>query len=148
MFTSYLLFKCCDIAWKLWNLLVSLVKGRYIFERLTLCFINVSCSSIMHAGSLIMYRALKVNREQSKVNIIQLSKTIILTGITWNKEKCFIHYQNWSLSTEHESTIIIIILKINTKQRLQFNLKFGFGSLVSCPRRGLFLLLLKKPFYR
>ena len=148
MFTSYLLFKCCDIAWKLWDLLVNLVKGRYIFERLTLCFINASCSSLIHAGSLIMYRVLKVNREQSKVNIIQLSKTIMLTSITWNREKCFIHYQNWSLSTEDEITVIITSLETNTKLRLQFNLKFGLGSLVSCLRRGLFLLLLKRPFCR
>ena len=148
MFTSYLSFKCCDIAWKLWNLLMNLVKGRYIFERLTLCFINAFCSSLIYVGSLIMYRVLKVNREQSEVNIIQLNKIIMQTSITWNREKCFIHYQNWSLITEDEITVIITILKTNTKLRLQFNRKFGFRSLVSCLRRGLFLLLLKRPFCR
>ena len=70
----------------------------------------------MHAGSLITYRVLEVDREQSKANIIQLSKTIILTSITWNKEKCFIHYQNCSLSTKDESTIIII-LKTNIETK-------------------------------
>ena len=39
------------------------------------------------------------------------------TNVTWNKEKCFIHYQNWSLSTEDESTVIIIILKTNIKTK-------------------------------
>ena len=117
MFTSYLLFKCCDIAWKLWNLLVNLVKGRCIFERLTLCFINAFCSSLIYAGSLIMYRVLKVNREQSEVNIIQLSKTIMQTSITWNREKCFIHYQNWSLKTEDEITVVITILKKKKKNK-------------------------------
>ena len=48
----------------------------------------------MHAGSLIMYRVLKVDREQSKVNIIQLSKTIMLTSITWNKENLQDHILN------------------------------------------------------
>ena len=62
----------------------------------------------MHVGSLVTYCVLEVDREQSKADIIQLSKTI--------KEKCFIHYQNWSLSTKDESTIIII-LKTNIKSK-------------------------------
>ena len=64
------------------KLISELGKREIHFLKLTLSFINVSCSLIMHAGSLIMYRVLKVDREQSKVNIIQLSKTIMLTSIT------------------------------------------------------------------
>ena len=51
------------------------------------------------------------------LNIIQPSKTIMLTNLTWNKGKCFIHYQNWSLSTKNESTIIVLILKTNIKTK-------------------------------
>ena len=51
------------------------------------------------------------------LNIIQPSKTIMLTNLTWNKGKCFIHYQNWSLSAKNESTIIVLILKTNIKTK-------------------------------
>ena len=52
---------------------------------------------------------MKVNKEQSKVTMIQLSKIMMLTNITKDREKCFIHYQNWPLSTEDEITIVITI---------------------------------------
>ena len=96
---------CLEIA----ELISELGKREIHFWKSTLGHINVSYSLKMHVGSLITYCVLEVDREQSKADIIQLSKTIILTSITWNKEKCFIHYQNWPLSTKDESTIIIIL---------------------------------------
>ena len=65
----------------------------------------------MYAGSLIMNHVVKVNKELSKVNMIQVSKIMMLTNITWNREKSLIHYQNWSLSTEDEITTVITIKK-------------------------------------
>ena len=47
---------------------------------------------------------MKVNKELSKINMIQVSKIIMPTNITQNGEKSLIHYQNWSLSTEDEIT--------------------------------------------
>ena len=58
----------------------------------------------MYVGSLIMYHVMKVNKELSKVNMIQVSKIMMPTNITRNREKSLIHYQNWSLSTEDEIT--------------------------------------------
>ena len=58
----------------------------------------------MYAGSLIMNHVVKVNKELSKVNMIQVSKIMMPTNITRNREKSLIHYQNWSLSTEDEIT--------------------------------------------
>ena len=55
---------------------------------------------------------MKVNKEQSTVTMIQLSKIMMLTNITKDRKKCFIHYQNWPLSTEDEITIVITIYKI------------------------------------
>ena len=54
----------------------------FFFERSTLCFINSSYSSLMYAGSLIMDHVMKENKELSKVNMIQLSKMMMLTNIT------------------------------------------------------------------
>ena len=65
----------------------------------------------MYAGSLIMNHVVKVNKELSKVNMIQVSKIMMPTNITWNREKSLIHYQNWSLSTEDEITTVITIKK-------------------------------------
>ena len=47
---------------------------------------------------------MKVNKELSKVNMTQVSKIMMPTNITRNREKSLIHYQNWSLSTEDEIT--------------------------------------------
>ena len=64
------------------ELISELGKREIHFLKLTLGCINVSYSLKMHVGSLITYRVLEVDREQSKADIIQLSKTIILTSIT------------------------------------------------------------------
>ena len=47
---------------------------------------------------------MKVNKELSQVNIIQVSKLMMLTNITRNREKSLIRYQNRSSSTEDEFT--------------------------------------------
>ena len=58
-----------------------------------------------------MNHVVKVNKELSKVNMIQVSKIMMPTNITRNREKSLIHYQNWSLSTEDEITTVITIKK-------------------------------------
>ena len=58
----------------------------------------------MYAAILIMNHVVKVNKELSKVNMIQVSKIIMPTNITQNGEKSLIHYPYWSLSTEGEIT--------------------------------------------
>ena len=157
MFTSYLFFRCYDIIWKLWNLLGNKVKGKYDFERSTLCFLNSSCSSLIYAGFFIMNHVVKVNKELSQVNIIRVSKLMMSTNITRNREKSLIRYQNRSSSTEDEFTNCYQYFKkkrgennvnwLNNmciKLRLQLDLELGFGSLVSCLRVNLFLLVLKR----
>ena len=75
----------------------------------------------MYAGSLIMNHVVKVNKELSKVNMIQVSKIIMPTNITRNGEKSLIHYQNWSLSTEDEITNCYHYLK--KKKKRESNVK-------------------------
>ena len=71
----------------------------------------------MYAGSLIMNHVVKVNKELSKVNMIQVSKIIMPTNITQNGEKSLIHYQNWSSSTEDKITNCYHYLKKNEKRK-------------------------------
>ena len=52
------------------------------------------------------------------MNKIHLSKTIMLTNVTRTKGKCFIYYQNLSLTIKDEGTIIVTILKTSTKTRV------------------------------
>ena len=45
------------------------------------------------------------------------------TNVTWNKEKCFIHYQNLSTKKKKEKkrkeiTTIVLILKTNIKTKV------------------------------
>ena len=47
---------------------------------------------------------MKVNKELSQVNIIQVSKLLMSTNITQNREKSLIRYQNQSSGTEDEFT--------------------------------------------
>ena len=75
----------------------------------------------MYAGSLIMNHVVKVNKELSKVNMIQVSKIMMPTNITRNREKSLIHYQNWSLSTEDEITNCYHYLK--KKKKRESNVK-------------------------
>ena len=70
----------------------------------------------MYAGSLIMNHVVKVNKELSQVNMIQVSKIMMPTNITWNREKSLIHYQNWSSSTEDEITNCYHYLKKKKKR--------------------------------
>ena len=51
-----------------------------------------------------MNHVVKVNKELSQVNIIQVSKLMMSTNITRNREKSLIRYQNQSSSTEDEFT--------------------------------------------
>ena len=71
----------------------------------------------MYAGSLIMNHVVKVNKELSKVNMIQVSKIMMPTNITSNREKSLIHYQNCSLSTEDEITNCYHYLKKKKKEK-------------------------------
>ena len=47
---------------------------------------------------------MKVNKELNQVNIIQVSKLLMSTNITRNREKSLIRYQNQSSGTEDEFT--------------------------------------------
>ena len=51
-----------------------------------------------------MNHVVKVNKELSQVNIIQVSKLMMSTNITRNREKSLIRYQNRSSNTEDEFT--------------------------------------------
>ena len=51
-----------------------------------------------------MNHVVKVNKELSQVNIIQVSKLLMSTNITQNREKSLIRYQNQSSGTEDEFT--------------------------------------------
>ena len=51
-----------------------------------------------------MNHVVKVNKELSQVNIIQVSKLLMSTNITQNREKSLIRYQNQSSSTDDEFT--------------------------------------------
>ena len=82
------------------------------------------------------------------MNTIHLSRTIVLTNIIRTKEKCLVYYQNLSFNTKNKVTIIVNIIKTSTKIKVQLDLKFGLGSLVSHFRGGLFLLTLKRSLRR
>ena len=65
---------CLSIAIFLRNLLVILAKGDPFLK------VNIKSYSLkMHIGSLITFCVLEVEREQSKADIMRLSKIIILT---------------------------------------------------------------------
>ena len=51
-----------------------------------------------------MNHVVKLNKELSQVNIIQVSKLLMSTNITQNREKSLIRYQNQSSGTEDEFT--------------------------------------------
>ena len=51
-----------------------------------------------------MNHVVKVNKELRQVNMIQVSKLMMSTNITRNREKSLIRYQNRSSSTEDEFT--------------------------------------------
>ena len=51
-----------------------------------------------------MNHVVKLNKELSQVNIIQVSKLMMSTNITQNKEKSLIRYQNQSSGTEDKFT--------------------------------------------
>ena len=51
-----------------------------------------------------MNHVVKVNKELSQVNMIQVSKLMMSTNITRNREKSLIHHQNRASSTEDEFT--------------------------------------------
>ena len=51
-----------------------------------------------------MNHVVKLNKELSQVNIVQVSKLMMSTNITRNREKSLIRYQNQSSGTEDEFT--------------------------------------------
>ena len=59
---------------------------------------------------------MKESKELSKISMIQLSKTMRLTDITWNKGKSSIYYQNWLFSIEEGITTTIEIKKKKKKK--------------------------------
>ena len=59
---------------------------------------------------------MKLNKELSQVNIVQISKLMMSTNITRNKEKSLIRYQNQSSGTEDKFTNCCQYLKKENKE--------------------------------
>ena len=64
-----------------------------------------------------MNHVVKLNKELSQVNIIQVSKLMMSTNITQNKEKSLIRYQNQSSGTENKFTNCCQYLKKKKKKQ-------------------------------
>ena len=65
-----------------------------------------------------MNHVVKLNKELSQVNIIQVSKLMMSTNITRNREKALIRYQNQSSGTEYKFTNCCQYLKKKTRKTM------------------------------